>query len=787
MRKLSVVLLLLFICSQTFNLQSVAFNSDSSDSTSLLLINGKDPVNEDLLDSQAFFEKASQAPRPSAAINAKVEVLLRKMTLEEKVGQMTQLEIGMICDGSNQDLRINPEKLEKAIVKYGVGSILNVSGEALTVDKWHEIIGQIQEAAKKTRLKIPVIYGIDSVHGLNYAQGSTLFPQNTGMAATWNPALMMRTSEITAMETRASAIPWNFAPVLDLGRQVIWPRYYETFGEDPYLAKVMGVASVRGYEGANVAAPNKVAACLKHYLGYSFPLSGKDRTPAWIPENYLREYFLPPFQAAVAAGARSVMVNSAEINGVPVHASKHILTDILRTELGFKGLVVSDWEDIKKMVTQHGVAASEKEATRMAIMAGIDMSMVPGSYSFSDHLMALVKEGAVPMTRIDEAVRRVLYLKFDLGLFEKPMPDASLKAKFGSVESRAVSLQAARESLTLLKNDKNILPLAKNTKVLVAGPTADSLSSLNNGWTYVWQGTNENLYPKDRATILAAIKAKVGSNNVNFVQGASLEKAENVAAATQAARDADVVVLCLGEGAYAETPGNIDDLTLPEAQLELAEAVAATGKPVVLVLAEGRPRVISRIADKMTAVLMAYNPSNEGGQAIADVLFGDFNPCGKLPFTYPRHPNALLAYDHKIWEDGATSFGYTAFKPQWNFGDGMSYTTFAYSDLRLDKKTVGLNGAINVSVKVTNTGNRPGKEAVLLYVRDVVASITPPGKRLKRFAKIYLEPGSSKTLSFTLKRDDFSFIAANNKPTVEPGDFEVMAGALKEKFTLLAK
>jgi beta-glucosidase len=785
MKKTAILLILLIISSSGFNMPSA--NAGAYDAAADLLVNGKDPVSEEIIDSQSFFDQARRAAKPDPSLNAKVEALLKKMTLAEKVGQMTQLEIGTVCDGSNQSLKINPAKLEKALLQYGVGSILNVSGEALTLDKWHEIIGQIQETAKKARLKIPVIYGIDSVHGFNYAQGSTLFPQNIGMAATWNPALMMRVAEITALETRASGIPWNFAPVLDLGRQPVWPRFYETYGEDPYLAKVMGVASVRGFEGTNVAAKEKVASCLKHYMGYSFPLSGKDRTPAWIPENYLREYFMPSFQAAIAAGARSIMVNSAEINGVPVHANKHILTDILRTELGFRGLVVSDWEDIRKMVSQHGVAATEKDATRMAVMAGIDMSMVPMSYSFSDNLLALVKEGAVPMNRIDEAVRRILYLKFELGLFEAPMPDASLKAKFASPESREVSLQAARESITLLKNERGVLPLAKGRKVLVTGPAADSLMSLNNGWSYVWQGTNEKLYPQDRATILGAIKAKLGNDNVKYVQGASFEKEENLTAAAQAAREADVVVLCLGESAYAETPGNIDDLTLPEAQLKLAEAVAASGKPVVLVLSEGRPRIISRVADSMSAVVLALNPSNEGGQAIAEVLFGDYNPGGKLPFTYPRNPNALLPYDHKIWEDGATSFGYTPFKPQWNFGDGLSYTTFAYSDLKLDKQTVGATGDVTVSVKVANTGKRAGKEAVLLFVRDVVASITPPGKRLKRFAKVYLEPGQSKTLTFKLDRNDLSFVGADNKPTVEPGDFEVLVGTMKAKFTLQLK
>src|SRR5215213_6706897 len=388
----------------------------------------------DLADSDEFFQRTSRTG-PERDHTQKIEDLLKRMTLEEKVGQMTQLTITMVVSGSDQNVQIDPAKLEKAIVKYGVGSILNVSDQALTLDRWHDIIGKIQEAAtKKTRLGIPVIYGIDSIHGANYVQGATLFPQEIGMAATWNPELMKRASEIAAMETRAAGIPWSFSPVLDLGRNPLWPRFWETFGEDPYLAKVMGVAFVRGLEGTDVSSSNAVASSLKHYMGYSFPLTGRDRTPAWIPENYLREYFLPTFEAAIKAGARTIMINSAEINGVPGHVNKQILTDILRTELGFKGFVVSDWEDIKKLVTMWRIAATEKEATRMAIMAGIDMSMVPLDYSFADHLIALVKEGAVPQSRIDEAVRRILRVKFELGLFERPMPDASLKSKFALPE-----------------------------------------------------------------------------------------------------------------------------------------------------------------------------------------------------------------------------------------------------------------------------------------------------------------------------------------------------------------
>jgi beta-glucosidase len=756
------------------------------------------PVTADIIDSDEFFQNASKTG-PEHDNSQKIDALIKRMTLEEKVGQMTQLAIGMIAKGRDQDIQIDPEKLDKAIVKYGVGSILNVSDQALTPEKWQDIIKQLQDATKKTRTGIPMIYGIDSIHGANYIRGATLFPQEIGMAATWNPELMKRGAEITAMETRAAGIPWSFSPVLDIGRQPLWPRFWETFGEDPYLTKVMGVAFVRGLEGTDVAAQDRVASSLKHYMGYSLPLTGRDRTPAWIPETQMREYVLPPFAAAVKAGARTIMVNSAEINGVPGHVNHHILTEILRGELGFKGFVVSDWEDIKKLVTIWHVAATEKEATRMAVMAGIDMSMVPLDYSFADQLIALVKEGAVPESRIDEAVRRILRVKFELGLFEKPTPDPGLKSKIGLPESQKASLQSAQESMTLLKNANDLLPLAKNKKVLVTGPTADSLISLNNGWSYVWQGSEESLYPKDRPTIRRAIETKVGAANVSYVPGTSITRragspsnstptdidAEvDIPAAVRAAGAADVVVLCLGEGSYTETPGNITDLTLAEPQLRLAEAIQATGKPVVLVLVEGRPRIINRIVDKAGAILMAYNPGNEGGQAVADVLFGDFNPSGKLPFTYPRTPNGLITYDHKPFETEDTAFGNMAFTPQFEFGQGLSYTTFAYSDLRLGQKTINGSADLSVSVTVTNSGRRAGKEVVQLYVSDLVASLSPAGKRLKRFAKVYLEPGQSRTLTFQLHHDDLSFIGADNKPVVEPGEFEVRVGGLKERFEL---
>ncbi len=752
----------------------------------------------DVPDSQSFFEKTTVPPKRKDN-SARIEALLRKMTIEEKVGQMTQLELGMITSGSNSDIKIDPEKLEKAIVKYKVGSILNVAGHALPLEKWWEVIGAVQSASAKTRLKIPNIYGIDSIHGANYVRGATLFPQQIGMAATWNPALMKRGAEITAMETRAAAIPWSFSPVLDIGRQPLWPRFWETFGEDPYLAKVMGNAFVRGLEGDDVSKDIYVASSLKHYVGYGFPLSGRDRTSAWIPENYMREYFLPTFEAAVKAGARTVMVNSAEINGTPGHVNKYLMTDVLKNEYKFDGFIVSDWEDIKKLVSQWKIAKDEKEATMLAVNAGIDMSMVPSAYSFPDLLLELVKEKKVPMTRIDDAVRRILRVKFELGLFENPMPNPAVKANFGKPEYAAASLEAARESLVLLKNENGALPLSKGKKVLVTGPTADSQVSLNNGWTWVWQGSEQSLYPTNKMTIQQAIKSKLGEKNVEFVQGTKLivppgapvpttptmtDVEVDVDRAVEAAKRSDVVVLCLGEGSYTETPGNLTDLALPETQLRFAEKIIATGKPVVLVLVEGRPRIINRIADRIPGILLALNPSDEGGSAIADVLFGDYNPNGKLPFTYPRHPHNYLTYDHKLFEVEETSFGNVATTPQFNFGHGLSYTSFEYSDLSLDKKTVPMNGSVTVSFNVRNTGSRAGKETAILYLRDDVASIAPAGKRVKRFAKISLEPGQSRRLSFTLNASDFAFFGANGKSTVEAGDFTVMAGGLKDMFTL---
>jgi len=738
-----------------------------------------------VVDSQAFLQSHMTPAGPAASASAAaVETLLAQMTLKEKVGQMTQLTIETIVDGKDKDIRINPEKLHKAIAEYGVGSMLNVYDQALPLEKWHEIQRTIQAEAKNTRLQIPVLYGIDSIHGTTYVEGGTLFPQPLAMAATWNPELMLRGSQISAAETRKAAIPWSFSPVLDVGRQPLWPRLYETFGEDTYLATVMGVATVRGYEGEDISSPTHVSSSLKHYVGYSYPTTGGDRSSALIPESTLREYFLPTFAAAIKAGAHTVMVNSGDVNGVPGHVNSHLLKTVLRDELGFQGVVVSDWQDIERLVTAHHIAATEKEATRLAVLAGIDMCMVPKDYRFSDLLLELVREGQVPEARVNEAVRRILTLKYQLGLFADPMRGSDASTTLASPESRQASLTAAQESITLLKNENHTLPLAKTARVLVTGPDADSLIPLDNGWSYTWQGGKTSAYPtKNFATTLAAIRQKIGADHVTFIPGASFDQETDITQAASAASAAniDAIVVCLGEWAYAETPGNIADLALPDAQIHLAQKMLESGKPVILVLTEGRPRIIRPIAGSVSAILMAYNPGNEGGQAIADILFGDVNPSGKLPITYPRYANMLFTYDHKTLE-GVESERAPLYAPQFEFGYGLSYTNFAYSDLQITPSTASSDHKIQVAVTVKNTGDRAGKEVVQLYLNEQAATITPPLKRLKRFAKIQLQTGESRRYTFELTKEDLSFINAQNKSVVEPGLFDVQMGGLRQTF-----
>lgn len=730
------------------------------------------------IDSQAFLEQNGSVTLPKVDA-ATIQALVAKMTLKEKIGQMTQLEIGMIADGAGDSVRIDPDKLRKAIVDYGVGSILNVKDQALPQAKWRAIISAIQAEAQKTRLKIPVVYGLDSVHGANYVRGAELFPQPLGMAATWNPELTLQAGHMTAIEQRAAGVPWNFAPVLDVGRQPLWPRLWETFGEDVHLATVMGVASVRGYQGSDPSAVDRVGTSLKHYAGYSAPLTGHDRTPALIPDVTMREYYLPTFAAAIRAGAVSVMVNSGEVNGIPGHVNANLLKTVLRDEMGFDGVVVSDWADIKKLVDTHHTSATEKDATRDAVIAGIDMSMVPSDYSFPDLLLQLAQEGAVSRARIDQAVTRILTLKARLGLFDDPLRGTTAAVEEGSAEARRLSLTAARESIVLLKNTSGALPLAAAARVLVTGPTADSLLALNNGWTLTWQGDRKDLYPTDRPTIRRALESRLGGR-VTYQPGADYSKEIDIPAARAAAAQSDAVILCLGELAYAETPGNIDDLELPDAQLRLAREVAAAGRPIILVLVEGRPRLIRRIADSTRAIVLGLNPGFEGGQAIADVLLGEVNPSGRLPITYPREPNALRPYDHKAFDEQETSPGIRP-QPQFEFGFGLSYTTFAYSDLRVTSADGLLATPIDVSVTVRNTGHRPGDEVVQLYLSQKYASITPPVKRLKRFVKVPLNAGESRTVRFHLTRDDLTFIGRDGLRTAEPGSYTVLVGGLKQE------
>jgi beta-glucosidase len=726
-------------------------------------------------------------------IEEKITALMSKMTLEEKVGQMTQVTLDVVSKGKGFDLNkaqeIDQQKLETAILKYHVGSILNTGMYAMPKEQWRAIIQQIQDVAtKKTKLKIPIIYGVDAIHGANYTTGATLMPQQLALAATWDPNFAEQAGSISAYEVRASSIPWNFSPVLDLGRQPLWSRFFETFGEDPYLATEMGNAIVKGYQGNDISNPEKVAACLKHFVGYSHPFNGKDRTPILMPERLLREYYLPPFQKAIDNGALTVMINSSEINGTPVHADYHILTEILKNEMKFQGFSVSDWEDIKMLHNTHKIAATEKEAVKIAINAGLDMSMVPTDFTFAEHLVTLVKEGEVKMTRIDDAVRRILRVKYKLGLFENTMYPESRYPKFASEEFTQTNYQAALECMTLLKNDKNVLPLSKSAKILVTGPGANSLNYLNGAWTHTWQGVETRFNTPGKKTIIEAINDKVGKQNITYVEGSSLEADINTSKAVEAAKTNDIIIVCLAELPSTEKVGDIEDLTLPLAQRNLVKELSKTGKPIVFIMTIDRPRIISEIEPLASGVLMAYLPGNEGGRAIAEVLFGDFNPSGKLPFTYPRYTGSFFTYDHKFSETKDKDFKTEAFNPQYQFGFGLSYTTFNHSNLKVDKKNlIGKGDAINVQVTITNTGKIAGKEVVQIYTKDLVATITPSVKRLKGFKKVSLQPGESQTVSFKITPDQLGFVGNDNKWVTEPGDFEVMCGTMTVPFTYSVK
>jgi len=736
---------------------------------------------------------------------AKIEALLSKMTLEEKVGQMAQITLDVIGTGksrfeSDEPFTLDKAAMDKALIQYHVGSVLNTSNNrARTPQVWYKIISEIQDVAiKKGKNKIPVIYGVDEVHGATYTAGATMFPQQIGQAATFNRSLVKKGASITAYETRASSIPWNFAPILDLGADPRFPRQWESFGEDPYVVTELGKAAVKGYEGDdnNVANPYKVATSLKHFLGYQTPTTGKDRTPSFISDQSLREYHLPQFKAAVEAGAHTVMINSGIINGIPVHSNYNIVTKLLKEELGFKGLVVTDWGDIENLFKRDHIAKDDKEAIMLAINAGIDMSMIAYNYEvFCDNLIALVKEGKVKQERIDDAVRRILLVKFATGLFEKPTTNPKDYPKFASKEFQTAAYNTAAESITLLKNTNNILPLKKGMKLLVTGPNANSMRTLNGAWTYSWQGEKVEEFAKDYNTILEALQHKNGADNIKYLPGVSYKMdgkyfedfADKMDETIAAAKDVDAVVLCLGENTYTESPGNLSDLYISDLQIELAKKIAATGKPVILVLNEGRPRIISKFEKSMSAVVQTYLPGNYGADALTDILFGDVNPSGKLPYTYPQFPNALFTYYHKPSEARETVEGVynydSDYNPQYVFGQGLSYTTFKYSNLKINSNTLKAGENLTISVEVSNTGNRSGKESVLLYTSDLVASvITPDVKRLRGFEKIDLKAGQGKTVTFTLTPEDIAVVNVEGKKVTEAGEFKIQIGDQKINF-----
>ncbi len=732
---------------------------------------------------------ATLLPAQSPGIRLKVDKLLNQMTLDEKIGQMTQVTLGVIAKGggANEDGSLDPKVLQQAVLGYKVGSVLNTTAHALSAEKWRAIQTEIQDEAKKSRLKIPVLYGLDGMHGQTYTLNSTLFPQNIAMAATRNPDLVSQAAHITANEMRASGVRWEFAPVLDCGRQPLWSRFPETFGEDVYIGKTMGAAAIRAYQADGLTNPTAVAACMKHYLGYSAARTGKDRTPSYIPEIELREYYLPQFRDAIKAGAATIMINSGEINGTPVHASKYLLTDVLRTEMGFQGVVVSDWEDIIRLHTRHLVANSPRQAVVMAVNAGVDMSMVPMDYSFFDLLKGAVEKKEVPVSRINEAVRRILTLKFQLGLFDDAYPEKEAIANFGKPEYQLVALHAAQEAMTLLKNENNILPLSKNKKILVAGPSANSIAPLNGCWSYTWQGNQEQWYPADSKTIGEMISEKnMGSTAIISVKGFDSPQNFDTALLKKSAEAADVIVLCLGENAYAESPGNIRDLALPENQMQLARSAIATGKPVILVLTEGRPRLIAGIEPGMQGILMAYWSGKKTAEAVADVLFGDYNPSGLLPFSYPRTSGEIVLYDRKHTEDVREVFNsnmtWDGYNPLYSFGWGLSFTQFTFGPMTLSSPVLKGSANLTVTIAVTNSGTREGKHTVELYSHQEYASVTPSMQRLRAFQKISLKPGETKIVSFTITASDLAIVNASLKTVTEAGVFDLMIGDQKESF-----
>lgn len=714
-----------------------------------------------------------------------IEAILRRMSVEEKAGQMTQIDLGVIAEGApcalKQPVVLDTAKCRKAIQTYHIGSVLNVGcgSGALTMNEWQRILSSLHRQNKQwSRTGVPILYGIDAIHGANYTKGATLFPQPLAQAATWHPSLIQKAYEATAYEVRATGIPWNFSPVLDLGRQPLWSRFFETFGEDVYLAKTMTKVAIEGYQGNTTNNPYRVAACMKHFLGYSMPLSGRDRTPAWIDDRTLREYYLPTFEEAIRCGAKTVMINSGDINGIPVHANASILTDLLRKELGFEGVAVTDWEDVYKLVDLHRVAPNKKEAVYQAVMAGIDLCMIPNDFIFTELLIDLVHEGRIPEKRLDVSVRRILQLKRDLGLFEQVSYPVENYPLFGSAQHAEIAYQTAAESITLLKNEQAVLPLKPSERIVVFGPMAKLNTYLNGAWTHTWQGVDTTYQTPAKATLWEALKSK-STQSVSFLSETDLlSNASNVLAECNKAQ---TIIVCLGEKPSTEVPGNIDDLMLSSNEYATINKLHSLGKPIVLVCAFNRPRLLEPIINKVSAVLYTYWPGDEGGRAIADILYGQVNPSGKLPFTYPRFANAFVHYDRKRTEDLDIDFSMNAYRPLFDFGYGLSYATISYSNLQVSDTVLPTNKNIAVSVRVKNNSAIAAKEVVQLYYNDLVASITPSVKKLMAYEKISLAPYEEKEVTFTCQASDFSFINKTLERVSEPGDIELMINQFKQR------
>ena len=722
-------------------------------------------------------------------IEAQVEQTLKKLTLEEKIGQMMELVTDLFgANDKNGVFYIDEHKTDSILSRYKIGSILNAPNTcAPTAKQWEKYIAQIQKISMK-RIGIPCVFGLDQNHGSTYTQGGTLFPQNINVAATFNREIARRSAEATAYETRAVSVPWTYSPTVDLGRDARWPRIWENFGEDCYLSSEMGKAMVYGFQGED---PNNIdqyhiATSMKHFMGYGVPWTGKDRTPAYISPADLREKHFAPFLAGLQAGALTVMVNSASVNGMPMHANKDILTGWLKEETGWDGVLITDWADINNLYTREMVAKDKKDALRIAINAGIDMIMEPYSCDACGYLVELVKEGKIPMSRIDDACRRVLRMKYRLDLFKNPTQKLKNYPKFGGEEFAKLALDGATESMVLLKNEGNILPLQRGKKILLTGPNANQMRCLDGGWSYTWQGHRADEFAGKYNTIYEAFCNEYGRENVILNQGVTYnekgkyweENEPQILGAVAAAKDADVIVACIGENSYTETPGNLTDLWLSENQRNLVKELAKTGKPVILVLNEGRPRLIADIEPLAQGIIDILIPGNMGGDALANLVSGKSNFSGKMPYTYPKEINSLANYDFKKSEEVGTmegAYDYNAkITQQWGFGYGLSYTSYKYSNLKVSQSDFRHGDIIKVSVDVKNTGKVAGKESVLLFSSDLISSMVPDGRRLRAFDKIELQPGETKTVTFNLNADDLAFVGYDGKWVLEEGDFKLM-------------